>query len=72
MTEKELMQSGLPYSAVDIQLLRDTYPNAEVVDQGYGSVDQGWRTHPRYFAMINMYFDTTYISEEFSKYDGAD
>ncbi|MBQ6678283.1 MAG: leucine-rich repeat domain-containing protein [Clostridia bacterium] len=56
----------------DIQLLRDTYPNAEVVDQGYGSVDQGWRTHPRYFAMINMYFDTTYISEEFSKYDGAD
>ena len=59
-------------SQADIQLLRDTYPNAEVIDQGYGSVDQGWRTHPRYFAMINMYFDTTYMSEEFSKYDGAD
>ncbi len=59
-------------SDADIQLLKDTYPNAEVVDQGYGSVDQGWRTHPRYYAMINMYFDTTYISEEFSKYDGAD
>ena len=55
-------------SQADIQLLRDTYPNAEVVDQGYGSVDQGWRTHPRYFAMIDMYFDTTYMSEEFSKY----
>ena len=59
-------------SQADIQLLRDTYPNAQVIDQGYGSVDQGWRTHPRYFAMINMYFDTTYMSEEFSKYDGAD
>ena len=23
MTEKELMQSGLPYSAVDLQLLRE-------------------------------------------------
>ena len=56
-------------SAADIQLLKDTYPNATVTDQGYGSVDQGWRTHPRYFAMINMYFDTTFMSEEFSKYD---
>ena len=59
-------------SQADIQLLRDTYPNARVVDQGYGSVDQGWRTHPRYYAMIDMYFDTTYISEEFSKYDSQD
>ena len=56
----------------DIWKLRETYPNATVIDQGYGSVDQGWRTHDRYFAMIDMYFDTTYISEEFSKYDGAD
>ena len=56
----------------DIWRLRETYPNATVIDQGYGSVDQGWRSHARYFAMIDMYFDTTYISEEFSKYDQAD
>ena len=59
-------------SAADIQLLRNTYPNATVVNIGYGSVDQGWRAHPRYFAMIDMYHDTTFISEEFSKYDVAD
>ena len=59
-------------SEADIQLLKNTYPNATVIDQGYGSVDQGWRTHARYYAMIDMYFDTTYISEEFSKYDSAD
>ena len=59
-------------SDADIQLLRSTYPDARVVNIGYGSVDQGWRSHDRYFAMIDMYFDTTYISEEFSKYDGKD
>lgn len=59
-------------SAADIRLLKDTYPNATVIDQGWGSVDQGWRTHPRYFAMIDMYHKTDYISEEFSKYDSND
>ena len=56
----------------DIQRLRSTYPNARVVNIGYGSVDQGWRSHPRYFAMIDMYHQHDYISEEFSKYDSAD
>ena len=59
-------------SAADIQLLKDTYPDANVVNIGWGSVDQGWRTHPRYYAMIDMYHKTDYISEEFSKYDSQD
>ncbi len=59
-------------SAADIQLLKDTYPNANVTNIGWGSVDQGWRWHPRYDAMIDMYHKTDYISEEFSKYDSAD
>lgn len=59
-------------SAADIQLLKDTYPDTNVTNIGWGSVDQGWRWHPRYNAMIDMYHDTTYISEEFSKYDSPD
>ena len=31
MTEKELMQSGLPYSAVDIQLLRELNATKDVI-----------------------------------------
>ena len=30
MTEKELMQSGLPYSAVDLQLLRELNANKDI------------------------------------------
>ena len=55
--------------AKDIQRLRETYPDAKIIVDGYGSVDQGWREHPRYFAMIDMYHKKDYISEEFSKYD---
>ncbi len=56
-------------SAKDVNLLRATYPNARIINVGEGSVDQGWRTHKRYYAMLNMYYND-YISEEFSKYDG--
>ena len=52
-----------------IQQLRDNHPDATIINIGSGSVDQGWRTHPRYHAMISMYHDQYYISEEFSKYD---
>lgn len=31
MTEKELMQSGLPYSAVDLQLLRELNATKDVI-----------------------------------------
>ncbi len=59
-------------SGADIQRLKDAYPDATVTVNGWGSVDQGWRTHPRYYAMIDMFHKTDYISEEFSKYDSED
>lgn len=56
-------------SAQDVNLLRETYPEAKIVSAGTGSIDQGWRSHERYFAMIDM-FHNDYMSESFSKYDG--
>ena len=57
-------------SEADVQLLRDTYPNAKIVSQGRGSIDQGWRTHERYYAMMDMWLNhTDRIGEEFTKYD---
>lgn len=56
-------------SLEDYKLLCDTYPDSRVVYYGKGSVDQGWRGHDRYFAMIDMYHND-YMSELFSKYDG--
>ena len=57
-------------SAQDVNLLRETYPKAKIVSAGTGSIDQGWRSHERYFAMIDM-FHNDYMSESFSKYDGG-
>ena len=45
------------------------YPKVRIVYRGYGSTHSGWRSHPRYFAMINMFYKRNYISKEFSKYD---
>ena len=49
-------------------LIRQTYPNVKLVTTGSGSTESGWRTHERYFAMIDMYRNN-YISETFLKYD---
>ena len=57
-------------SRADVDLLRETFPDATIINTGYGSTNDGWRTHPRYYAMIDMYYKRNYISEEFSKYDG--
>lgn len=67
---ERLWLESVSVSQADVKLLRETYPNATVINQGSGSVDQGWRKHARYFAMIDMYHKKNYISEEFSKYDG--
>lgn len=56
-------------SKADLQLLYDTYPDTKIIRNGEGSVDQGWRTHPRYWAMIKMFYNN-YMDKEFSKYDG--
>ena len=52
-----------------INLIKKKYPKVNVVTTGYGSTESGWRTHPRYFAMIDMFNKRNYISELFSKYD---
>lgn len=65
---ERLWLESVAVSAADVQRLRDTYPNATIISRGSGSVDQGWRTHERYYAMIDMYHND-YISESFSKYD---
>ena len=48
----------------DYNLLKETYPDAYIVYYGEGSVDQGWREHERYFAMIDM-FHNNYVHELF-------
>ena len=35
--------------------LRQMYPYAQIVADGEGSVDQGWRSGPRYYAMRRMF-----------------
>lgn len=50
--------------------IKETYPNVELVKVGSGSTGSGWRTHERYFAMIDMYHNN-YISESFTQYDNA-
>lgn len=66
---ERLWLESVSVSQADVNLLRETYPDATVINRGSGSVDQGWRTHARYYAMIDMYHKKDYISEEFSKYD---
>lgn len=50
--------------------LKNAYPNA-IVNTAWSlsSTEKGWRTHPRYYAMIDMFYKKNYISEEFTKYD---
>ncbi len=66
---EKLWLESTSVSAKDVQLLRDTYPNAHIVNYGSGSVDQGWRWNDRYYAMIDMYHNN-YLSDLFSMYDG--
>ena len=53
----------------DLQKTREKYTNVKIVTVGSGSTGSGWRTHKRYYAMIDMFRKRTYISEEFTKYD---
>lgn len=49
--------------------IKNKYSKVTIVHTGYGSTHSGWRTHPRYYAMINMFHKRTYISDLFTKYD---
>lgn len=52
----------IPYK--EFQKLQKAYPNAKIVYNGEGSIDQGWRTHPRFYAMRDM-FRKNYVHELF-------
>lgn len=60
-----------PIPAAQVNTLREKHPDARIVTEGTGSIDQGWRTHERYHAMIGMFHDKNckVLSESFSKYD---
>ena len=53
----------------DLENLKFTHPDAQIVNTGAGSTNSGWRTHERYFEMIKMYRNQYYLSESFTKYD---
>ena len=57
-------------SADSYNRIREVYPNVKLVTTGTGSTNSGWRTHERYFAMIDMYRNN-YISESFTRFDNA-
>lgn len=56
-------------SDAKVERLREIYPNSKIVKYGQGSVDQGWRTHARYYDMIDMFHKKNYISYRFTRYD---
>lgn len=56
-------------SSSNYKALFAKYPNAKINAYGAGSTNDGWRTHERYYAMINMFYKKNYISELFTKYD---
>lgn len=60
-----------PISAEQSRILSEKHPDAKIISEGTGSIDKGWRTHERYFAMIGMFHDKNckVLSESFSKYD---
>ena len=56
-------------SAGGVNQLRETYPEAKIVNVGKGSVDQGWRWgNARYEQMMKMWYGNFY-GDEFRKYD---
>ena len=54
----------------NLKELNMIYPNATINNKsGFGSTGSGWRTHERYYSMIDMYHKRNYISYDFTKYD---
>jgi len=61
-----LISDRIPESSY--RKIKEVYPNVKLIRTGNGSTGSGWRTHERYYAMIDMYYNN-YISESFTKYD---
>ena len=48
----------------------EKFPNAKIIfNDPMGSTGSGWRTHERYYDMIDMFNKRNYIAESFTKYD---
>lgn len=61
--ERLMMEhTNIPYE--DYVKLQETYPNAQIEYYGEGSIDHGWREHPRYFIMRDM-FNNNYLNDVF-------
>lgn len=60
---------GTGLSNTEHNKLQSIYPSAIINKNGPGSTGNGWRTHNRYYKMIDMFHKRNYMSEEFSKYD---
>lgn len=58
--------TGIGYSG--IQKLKSTYPSVVMMTTGRQSTHGSWRSHPRYFQMIDM-FNNNYYGDLFAKYD---
>lgn len=65
---ERLWVTNCKVSAESYEVLKKVYPNVQITTTGYGSTDSGWRRHPRYYQMIDM-FKKNYYGNEFSKYD---
>ena len=65
---ERLWAPGTQISEESFNKIRTTYPNVKLVTEGTESVCCGWRTHPRYYEMRDM-FNKNYYGKEFSKYD---
>lgn len=48
----------------EFQKLQEAHPGATIVYEGEGSIDQGWRSHERYSAMLDMFYNN-YVHELF-------
>ena len=61
--ERLMMEhTNIPYS--EYERLVAAYPDAQIEYYGEGSIDHGWREHPRYYAMRDM-FKNNYVNQLF-------
>lgn len=65
---ERLMVNNIGAGWNGITKIRETYPNIMMVTTGNQSTHGGWRSHPRYFQMIDMFYNN-YYGDEFAKYD---
>ena len=61
---KRLWIGGCKLSKGDVSALREALPDTQVNVRGSGSTDEGWREHPHYFVIKQMYQEERYVPFE--------